>query len=841
MEDEQKLRSYLKRATTDLRQARRELRDLAERHREPVAIVAMACRFPGGVRSPAQLWELLAAGGDAIGDFPTDRGWDLSALFDPDPDSRGTSYATQGGFLAGVADFDPEFFGISPREAVAMDPQHRLLLETASETLESAGLTREAVHGRDIGVYAGVAVQDYLTLINASGADAGGHVATGNLGSVASGRVAYTFGLEGPAVTVDTACSSSLVALHMAVQALRAGECSLALAGGATVMSTPGGFIEFSRQRGLARDGRCKAFAAEADGTSWSEGAAMLLLERLSDARRDGHPVLAVIRGSAVNQDGASSGITAPNGPAQQRVIRRALAAAGLVAAEVDAVEAHGTGTRLGDPIEAQALIATYGQDRPAADRPLWLGSVKSNLGHTQAAAGAAAVIKMVLALRHGMLPATLHVDEPTPYVDWDAGAVRLLTDPVPWPASPRRPRRAGVSSFGISGTNCHMILEEAPPEEVEPGAAEPVEPAGPVPWPLSAHGDAALRAQAAGLLAVTATASPARIGYALATTRSTFAHRSVVLGEEGLAALAAGEPHLDVVRGVAPASTGKSVWMFSGQGSQRAGMGADLYTRFPAFAAAYDEVCALIEPHLGRKLRDVTGADVHHTTWAQAGLFTLQVALARLLGSFGPRPDVVIGHSIGELAAAHVAGALSLPDACRLVAARATLMGRMPAGGAMATVHATEDELAEDLAAHPAVVVAARNTPVPPCCPDRPSRSTGSSTGGAHAGGGPGGWRSATRSTPPRPSPSSTRSGRRSPGWTSPRRAYRWSVASPESPPPSWTPTTGRRRSASRCSSTRPSPTPTRHTGPAAGSRSARSPRSPPPPDTPCRRTATR
>jgi acyl transferase domain-containing protein/D-arabinose 1-dehydrogenase-like Zn-dependent alcohol dehydrogenase/acyl carrier protein len=710
-------------------QLRLQNRRLLAAHREPIAIVGMSCRYPGGVSSPREMWELLREGRDAIGEFPDDRGWDLESIFNPDPDNAGTSYTRRGGFLDDATKFDPEFFGISPREALTMDPQQRLLLEGVWEVFEDAGIDPTSLLGSRTGVFTGVMHHDYGRNAGRVSAEIEGYLATGAAASVVSGRLAYVFGLEGPAVTVDTACSSSLVTLHLACQALRAEECSLALAGGVTVMTTPGLFITFSRQRGLSIDGRCRSFGSEADGTGWSEGMGLLLLERLSDAQRNGHEILAVVRGSAVNQDGASNGLTAPNGPSQQRVIQQALAAGGLSPADVDAVEAHGTGTPLGDPIEAQALLATYGQERPEG-RPLWLGSIKSNIAHAQAAAGVAGVIKMVQAMRHELLPMTLHAAAPSPHVDWSSGNVELLTAAVAW-ESAGAPRRAAVSSFGISGTNAHVILEEAPrvasaaPVKEDNGnhaGAAGMGETPPVPstvrsrvlpFSVSAASEDALIGQARRLRAFVESEEDldlSAVGGALALRRASLSHRAVVLGGDreqllrGLSALEQGVSEDTLHRGVV--GGGGVAFMFSGQGAQWAGMGRKLYETFPLFASELDRLCAELDPLLGHSLRELLfaedgsadGSRLDRTEFTQPALFALEVALYRLVTSFGLKPDFLIGHSIGELSAAHVAGVFSLEDACRLVAGRGRLMGALEGAGAMAAVRASEQDVLDSL-----------------------------------------------------------------------------------------------------------------------------------------------
>ncbi|MFE1909508.1 acyltransferase domain-containing protein, partial [Streptomyces gardneri] len=700
---------------------------------EPVAIVGMACRLPGGVASPEDLWRLVAGGGDAISEFPQDRGWDVEGLYHPDPEHPGTSYVRQGGFIENVAGFDAAFFGISPREALAMDPQQRLLLETSWEAVEDAGIDPTSLRGRQVGVFTGAMTHEYGPSLRDGGEGLDGYLLTGNTASVMSGRVSYTLGLEGPALTVDTACSSSLVALHLAVQALRKGEVDMALAGGVAVMPTPGMFVEFSRQRGLAGDGRSKAFAASADGTSWAEGVGVLLVERLSDARRNGHQVLAVVRGSAVNQDGASNGLTAPNGPSQQRVIRRALADARLAPGDVDVVEAHGTGTRLGDPIEAQALIATYGQDRDG-EQPLLLGSLKSNIGHTQAAAGVSGVIKMVQAMRHGLLPKTLHVDEPSDQIDWSAGAVELLTEAVDWPEKQDGGlRRAAVSSFGISGTNAHVVLEEAP--AVAEGASvgessvggSSAGGVGVTPWVVSAKSAGALDAQIERLAAFasrdrtddvdTGAVDAGAVARVLADGRAEFEHRAVALGAgpDGLVQALADPDGL--IRGTA-SGVGRVAFVFPGQGTQWAGMGAELLDSSAVFAAAMAECEAALSPYVDWSLeavvRQAPGApSLERVDVVQPVTFAVMVSLARVWQHHGVTPQAVVGHSQGEIAAAYVAGALSLDDAARVVTLRSKSIGAHLAGkGGMLSLALSETAVLERLGDFDGLSVAAVNGP---------------------------------------------------------------------------------------------------------------------------------
>ncbi len=738
MATEEALRDYLKWATTSLHDTQRRLREVEEQNHEPLAIVGIGCRFPGGAHDPESTWRLLASGGDAVAGLPTDRGWDLAELRGLATEADGASSLEEAGFVYEIAEFDPGFFGISPREAVAMDPQQRLLLEVSWEALEHAGIDPRSLAGSRTGVFTGAAVSGYgfgpgLT------SELDGHLLTGTASSVISGRVSYTLGLEGPAVTVDTACSSSLVALHLACQTLRSGECTLALAGGVTVLAAPTIFTQFSTQLGLAADGRCKAFSADADGMGVAEGVGMVLVERLSDARRNGHRILSVIRGSAINQDGASNGLTAPNGPSQQRVIRAALANAKLSTGDVDAVEAHGTGTTLGDPIEAQALLATYGQNRPD-DRPLWLGSMKSNIGHAQAAAGIAGVIKMTLALRNELLPRTLHAEEPSPHIDWSAGNVRLLNEALPWPVTDR-PRRAGVSGFGMSGTNVHVILEEAPAADEEENPAEAAEPpvvpvlscAETTAWLVSGRSADALVTQAGRLREFAfADLDPADVAWSLATTRSTFEHRAVVVGtgdgelSDGLAAVATGRPAGNVVTGVAGSSgPGRTVFVFPGQGSQWLGMGRELRESSPVFAAKLDECAAALKPFVDWSLYDVLNGAAGFETAdvVQPALWAVMVSLAAVWQAAGVTPDAVVGHSQGEIAAACVAGILSLEDAARVVALRSRSLTVLAGKGGMLSIAEPADRVRERLAGYgDRVSVAAVNGPAATVVSGEPS-----------------------------------------------------------------------------------------------------------------------
>ncbi|MEU5289509.1 beta-ketoacyl synthase N-terminal-like domain-containing protein, partial [Streptomyces sp. NPDC020755] len=732
---EDQLRDYLKRTTATMRDYRQRLREVEEKAQEPVAVVGMACRFPGGVESPEDLWELVREGRDAVSGFPTGRGWDLEELYDadPDPSRTGKVCASGGGFLHEADRFDAGFFGISPVEAAAMDPQQRLLLENAWEAVERAGIDPTSLRGSDTGVFTGLIVQEYIGALTELPDAYEGYVGTGNTSSVASGRISYTLGLEGPAVSVDTACSSSLVAIHLAVQSLRRGECTMALAGGATVMATPRTLIEFSRRRGLSADGRCRAFAQSAHGTGFAEGSGLLLLEPLSRARANGHRILALIRGTATNQDGASNGLTAPHGPSQERVIRTALTDANLLPADIDAIEAHGTGTTLGDPIEAQALLNTYGQER-TTDTPVYLGSLKSNIGHTQAAAGVGGVIKMIKAMEHATLPRTLHVDQPTTKIDWTQGQLKLLTDPLPWPDQ-NRPRRAGISSFGISGTNAHLILEQGAPqpeqtEQATPGADSghllDADSAPPAPWILSAKTPQALQDQAARLAAhLTAhpETRPADIAHTLATGRTRFAHRALLTTHDhhsALRALADDTPHPGVVQTVGEPLTGqpRTVFVFPGQGSQWPAMAQELLASSPVFAERIQECARALAPHVDWDLLDVLhrreGApSLERVDVIQPVLWAVMIGLAALWQSKGVRPAAVIGHSQGEIAAGCVAGALTLEDSAKIVAVRSLALGSLAGTGAMASIAAPAAEVRARLAADSdGVEIAAINGP---------------------------------------------------------------------------------------------------------------------------------
>lgn len=688
--------------------------------RDPIAIISMDCRYPGDISSADDLWRVVSDGLDLTSDFPTNRDWDIDALYDPDPDKSGTCVARRGGFLHDMADFDAEFFGMSPREALATDPQQRLLLETTYSLIERAGIAPSSLRGTLTSVFIGMIYADYASRFNhgkGEGHEHEAHLDIGSSPSVAAGRISYTFDLKGPSMAVDAACSSSLSAIHLAVASLQTGESTLAIAGGATIMSTPRQFIAFSRQRGLSTDGRCRPYSADANGTGWSEGVGLVLLERLSDARRNGHTVHSIVRGSAVNSDGSSFGLTVPSGQAQQEVIKQTLRRAGLSPADVDVLDGHGTATMLGDPIEMRAVLEVYGDK--ARSTPLLVGSVKSNIGHTQAAAGIASVIKMVKSMEHGIAPASLNVSKPTPHVDWTSGAVELLTEAKKWPSTPDdRPRRAAVSSFGISGTNAHVILEHVHFKEQHEEDCVREKSENVYPWLLSGADEKALQAHARNMATLCNTKDALNVAFSLAVTRSPLSHRAAVTAtsdgdlHEALMAVAEGRLHPGVSTDIAKASkSGRSqsqsrlAFLFSGQGSQRIGMGQKLCARFPQFDAVFRETCKELDQRLDHPLSEVIDSSfkanprngmrlLDRADFAQAAVFAFEIAMYRLLESFGIRPDYVAGHSLGEIAAAHAAGYLSLADAAMLVTTRGSLMAGLPEGGAMASISATEKEV---------------------------------------------------------------------------------------------------------------------------------------------------
>lgn len=699
------------------------IQDAADRtaDAEPIAIVSMACRYPGGVDTPEKLWDVVREGRDMTSDFPTNRDWNVDTLYNPDPNNIGTCTATRGGFIHDMADFDPAFFGMSPREALATDPQQRLLLETTHTLIERAGIAPDSIRGSSTGVFVGLIYSDYAARFehgSGKGHDAEAHLDIGSSPSVAAGRISYTFDFKGPSMAIDAACSSSLTAIHLAAQSLRTRESgALAIAGGVTLMSTPRQFIAFSRQRGLSSDGRCRSYAADANGTGWSEGVGLILLERLSDAHRNGHKVFGLIRGSAVNNDGFSAGLTVPSGPAQQEVIRKALSSAGLSPGDIDVLDGHGTATSLGDPIELRAIQEVYGDRSGSA--PLLLGSLKSNIGHTQAAAGVASVMKMILGMQHGIAPASINITRPSPHINWAKDQLELLTVARAWPEySEERPRRAAVSSFGISGTNAHVILEHV---TIKAPRFDDVAVVGNCyPWLLSGTDEAALRAQARAVAGITNNERAIDIAFSLATTRSSYSHRAAITGsgeelEDALKALEKGQQHPNIFTGLTRSAKSTSsrskprlAFLFSGQGSQRLNMGRELCARFPRFDAAFKNACKYLDAGLEHPLQGVLWESCESTIqgtrlidradFAQAAIFAFEVAMFRLLESWGIHPDCVAGHSLGEICAAHVAGWLSLADAATIVTTRGKLMAALPQNGSMVSITASENEVKEAL-----------------------------------------------------------------------------------------------------------------------------------------------